>query len=62
MEGLCSAARMGSSELALTTFELWVVGGLTLGGVRGFNAFWAVLVFLPREGGIGGSLEPLLIA
>ena len=38
------------------------MGGLTLVGVRGFNAFWAVLVFLPREGGIGGSLEPLLIA
>ena len=62
LEGLCFAARMGSPELALVTFKLWVVGGLTLVGVRGFNAFLAVLVVLPREGGIGGSLEPLLIA
>ena len=37
-----------------------MVGGVLV-GVRGFAAFWAVLVCLPR-GGSGGSLEPLLVA
>ena len=37
----------------------WVVGGL-LSGVKGFAAFWAVLVCLPGCGG-GSSLELLLV-